>query len=66
MPLLLVALALLVLGGMAALALQRSDRRACLVGAGSTVVAAGIGLVPVFRVLLGGAASSIRPVERTV
>ena len=60
MPLLFLALAVLIAGGVAALVSQDSDRRACWVGAGSVVVAAAIGLVPVFQVLLGGTVSRVR------
>src|SRR5512140_2981387 len=60
MPLLLLALIVLVAGGLAAVMADRSARGAGVTGATTVVIAAVIGLIPVFQVLLGGDVSRIR------
>ncbi len=60
MPLLLAALIVLGLGGLAAVLLQRSPRLTCAVGAGSVVASAVLGLIAVLRILLGGAPAQLR------
>jgi hydrogenase-4 component B len=57
---LLLAMVVLLLGAMAALWPGRADRNLSWLGAGSVVVAAVLGGIPVLRVLLGGAAESLR------
>jgi formate hydrogenlyase subunit 3/multisubunit Na+/H+ antiporter MnhD subunit len=53
MTLLVLALAVLVLGGLAALAADASPRRASRLGAGSAAIGAALGLVPAFAALAG-------------
>jgi hydrogenase-4 component B len=60
MPLILAGLGLLVLGAVASLAAARSPRLATVVGVVSTVAGCACALVPVVRVLLGGAPLSLR------
>jgi len=59
MPLILTGLGLLALGAIAALMAARSPRRATLLGVGGTIAGCACALVPVVRVLLGGAPGSL-------
>ena len=59
MPLILAGLGLLVLGAIAALMAARSPRQATLLGVGGTIAGCACALVPVVRVLLGGAPESM-------
>ena len=56
----LVALAILLLGGVAALATGRSPRRCTSLAVGALLIATPIALLPAVGVLLGGAARSLR------
>ena len=60
MTVLLVAIAILVGSGLAALLGQRSARFASGVGVGGAVAGCLVGLFPAIRVLLGGGADSVR------
>ena len=59
MPLILAGLGLLLLGAIAALAAARAPRLATLLGVGGTIAGCACALVPVVRVLLGGAPRSL-------
>jgi formate hydrogenlyase subunit 3/multisubunit Na+/H+ antiporter MnhD subunit len=60
MLLLLLAMGLVALGGLAALATGRSSRLATALGAGGAVAGCALGLVPALGAVLGGAAETIR------
>lgn len=60
MEVLLVAIALLVLAGLAAFACSKSQRWATLLGVGGAVAGCLLGLFPTLRVLLGGTSESLR------
>ncbi|MBI5490786.1 MAG: oxidoreductase [Deltaproteobacteria bacterium] len=55
MAVLLTAMGLVALGGLAALAAGRSSRLATILGAGGSVIGCGLGLVPALSVVLGSA-----------
>jgi formate hydrogenlyase subunit 3/multisubunit Na+/H+ antiporter MnhD subunit len=57
---LLFAMAILLLGAMAVLALSRPDRNVSWLGAGSVVIASVLGCVPVIQVLSGGSIEAVR------
>ncbi len=57
---LLLAMAILLLGGMAVLLLSRPDRNVSWLGAGSVAIASVLGCVPVIQVLSGGAIEAVR------
>ena len=57
---LLFAMAILLLGGLAVLVLSRPDRNVSWLGAGSVVIASGLGCVPVIQVLSGGSIEAVR------
>lgn len=60
MDVLLFAVALYCVGGLAACAFAKSPRMACGLGAGAAAVAGSVGLAPTLRVLDGGSTESLR------
>ncbi len=60
MDILLIALGLIVLGGLAAAAVGRNPRLATAFGVGGAVTGCVVGLVPVLRVLASGSTESLR------
>ena len=56
----LVALAILLLGGLVAVVLEKSPRVAALVGASSAAIGGGLAMLPSLYVLLSGHSQSLR------